>query len=182
MNFIYRNVHNSDGRQKSKVIVETDARKCALKLGKVILGDSNVRLTTLYVVVGNIRRNHRVHPKETNFHPDEPTFSNIIIPSIASHLQKLAASDLRVRNLQHVDYINLIIEFKRKNLLNFQSCVQILEMIRDPLRFLSDLNIDLAKYASSLNGNKRQDIDWGVHYTWVESSHPYKPATITHYR
>jgi len=55
--------------------------------------------------------------------------------------------------------------------------VDILEQIRRILPLVSDLN-------NKLNTTKvtAETISDGVNFTWVESDHPYKPATVSHYK
>jgi len=93
----FRNPHNSDGRQKSKIIAEMDARKCALKLCREIFRFSNTHLATYSNYLNHLLAGTASDGSEHFFHPLNPNFITTLLPSVISHLQKLAASDPRVR-------------------------------------------------------------------------------------
>ncbi|CAG7827585.1 unnamed protein product [Allacma fusca] len=81
------------------------------------------------------------------------TLVTTLLPSIVSHLPHLAWSDPR-------------------------SSVELLELIRRVLPSVSTLNNKLLSFKTC----KHTDSSAGVHYAWVESDHPYKMATILHYK
>ena len=60
-----------------------------------------------------------------------------------------------------------------------QSSVELLELIKRILPSISDLNNKLLTLKKDA---KHGESCPGVHYAWVESDHPYKMATILHYK
>jgi len=74
------------------------------------------------------------------------------------------------------------------SLLLLQSSVDILELIRRILPSVCSLNNKLSSMKTTEKGGDdiiRVFADFtnpGAHYSWVESDHPYKPATLVHYK
>lgn len=75
--------------------------------------------------------------------------------------------------------------FNFENVFFLQSGVQILTLIQDMLPHVAALN--LLAGPSSISQDETQmhfssPITTSTHYTWLESEHPYKPATVTQYK
>lgn len=68
-----------------------------------------------------------------------------------------------------------------------QSAVQILHLIQEMLPHVSALNLLAGNQLEMIGNISSQELEACVHttsqhYTWVQSDHPYKPATVSNYR
>lgn len=80
-----------------------------------------------------------------------------------------------------------------------QSGVQILTLIQEMMPHVTALNLTLAMKSSQVSVHQNDDTDNTIqqhtvahysppinttshYYTWLESEHPYKPATVSYYR
>uniref|UniRef100_A0A8D8RF51 RCR-type E3 ubiquitin transferase n=1 Tax=Cacopsylla melanoneura TaxID=428564 RepID=A0A8D8RF51_9HEMI len=82
----------------------------------------------------------------------------ILLPVVLSHVSRLATTDVK-------------------------SAVDILLSIKELLPHVSCLNLHARAHNSYPNSNDMVDLcTTSHHYAWVESDHPYKPATVSNYR
>ncbi|KAL1456648.1 hypothetical protein WDU94_001361, partial [Cyamophila willieti] len=82
----------------------------------------------------------------------------ILLPVVLSHVSRLATTDVK-------------------------SAVDILLSIKELLPHVSCLNLLARAHNSYPNSNDMVDLcTTSHHYAWVESDHPYKPATVSNYR
>lgn len=70
----------------------------------------------------------------------------------------------------------------------FQSSVQILTLIQEMLPHVAALNLLSAMGTSQISQDSETQshfappVTTSHHYTWLESDHPYKPATVSYYK
>ncbi|KAI5729573.1 hypothetical protein M8J76_004011 [Diaphorina citri] len=107
-----------------------------------------------------VRSKQRVN--DVNFNWDSILGSSammtILLPLVLSHVSRLATTDVK-------------------------SAVDILLSIKDLLPHVSCLNLLARAHNSYPNSNDMVDLcTTSHHYVWVESEHPYKPATVSNYR
>ncbi|XP_026687508.1 E3 ubiquitin-protein ligase MYCBP2-like [Diaphorina citri] len=107
-----------------------------------------------------VRSKQRVN--DVNFNWDSILGSSammtILLPLVLSHVSRLATTDVK-------------------------SAVDILLSIKELLPHVSCLNLLARAHNSYPNSNDMVDLcTTSHHYVWVESEHPYKPATVSNYR
>lgn len=71
--------------------------------------------------------------------------------------------------------------------MKFQSAVQVLGLLQELLPHVSALNLlhhefMQPSYSSEDNAHDTSAVTTANHRAWVESDHPYKPATVSNYR
>lgn len=70
----------------------------------------------------------------------------------------------------------------------FQSSVQILTLIQEMLPHVAALNLLSTMGTSQISQDSETQshfappVTTSHHYTWLESEHPYKPATVSYYK
>ncbi|KAG9437358.1 E3 ubiquitin-protein ligase MYCBP2 isoform X10 [Apis mellifera carnica] len=150
----YSNPQDSDGQQTSKAMAEVQARKCALAMTATIIQRSN----EIFALARE--RAEEVVATEVL---GNATFVTTLLPLVMAHISPLATSDPR-------------------------SGVQILTLIQEMLPHVAALNLLSTMGSSEISQDNEVQphiptpITTSHHYTWLESDHPYKPATVSHYR
>ncbi|KAK9309341.1 hypothetical protein QLX08_000965 [Tetragonisca angustula] len=150
----YSNPQDSDGQHTSKAMAEVQAKKCALAMTTTIIQRSNE--------IFALAREKAEEVVTTEVLGSAP-FVTTLLPLVMAHISPLATSDPR-------------------------SGVQILTLIQETLPHVAALNL-LSTMGSSeisqdseLQSHVSTPTTTSHHYTWLESDHPYKPATVSHYR
>ncbi|XP_058809373.1 E3 ubiquitin-protein ligase MYCBP2-like [Phymastichus coffea] len=163
----YSNPLDTNDQHASKAMAEVQARKCTLAMTATIIQRSNDILALarekaddvdIYEIFGNA------------------TFVTTLLPLTMAYIIPLATSDPR-------------------------SGVQILTLIQEMMPHVTALNLTLAmKLSQAMSLHQNDDTDNTIqqqqtvahysppitttshYYTWLESEHPYKPATVSYYR
>lgn len=177
----YSNPQDSDGQQTSKAMAEVQARKCALAMTATIIQRSNeifalARERAEEVIATEVLGN--------------ATFVTTLLPLVMAHISPLATSDPRVKIIifHRIFSYNHSYNINELSLSFFQSGVQILTLIQEMLPHVAALNLLSTMGSSEISQDNEVQahiptpITTSHHYTWLESDHPYKPATVSHYR
>ncbi|XP_043461333.1 E3 ubiquitin-protein ligase MYCBP2 isoform X1 [Leptopilina heterotoma] len=148
----YSNPEDTGVQQTSKAMVEVQARKYILAMTTTIIQRANEILALAREKVAEMRSIEIL---------GNATFITTLLPLVIAHIGPLASSDPR-------------------------SGVQILTLIQEMLPHVAALNL-LSGPSSVSQDNEMQmhftsPITTSTHYTWLESEHPYKPATVTQYK
>ncbi|KAK1123903.1 hypothetical protein K0M31_006933 [Melipona bicolor] len=150
----YSNPQDSDGQHTSKAMAEVQAKKCALAMTTTIIQRSNE--------IFALAREKAEEVVITAILGNAP-FVTTLLPLVMAHISSLATSDPR-------------------------SGVQLLTLIQETLPHIAALNL-LSTMGSSeisqdseLQSHLPASTTTSHHYTWLESDHPYKPATVSHYK
>ncbi|CAK9797457.1 E3 ubiquitin-protein ligase MYCBP2 [Anthophora quadrimaculata] len=148
----YSNPQDSDGQHTSKAMAEVQARKCALAMTATIIQRSNE-----IFALARERAEEMVATEVLG----NATFVTTLLPLVMAHISPLATSDPR-------------------------SGVQVLTLIQEMLPHVAALNLLSISSESISQPDTQTHVSTPVttshHYTWLESDHPYKPATVSHYR
>ncbi|XP_076287336.1 MYC binding protein highwire isoform X6 [Lasioglossum baleicum] len=150
----YSNPQDSDGQHTSKAMAEVQARKCTLSMTATIIQRSNEIFALAREKAEEVVATEVLR---------NATFVTTLLPLVMAHISPLATSDPR-------------------------SGVQVLTLIQEMLPHVAALNL-LSSMGSSQVSQESEvqthvspPITTSHHYTWLESDHPYKPATVSHYR
>ena len=57
-----------------------------------------------------------------------------------------------------------------------------LSLVQDLLPSVSELNIEAQKSSARIGLGNADSVLPSPHYAWVESEHPYKPASLSNYK
>ncbi|XP_014476552.1 PREDICTED: E3 ubiquitin-protein ligase MYCBP2 isoform X4 [Dinoponera quadriceps] len=150
----YSNPQNSDGQHTNKAMAEVQARKCTLAMTSTIIQRSNE--------IFSLAR-ERAEEVIANEVLSNATFVTTLLPLVMTHISPLATSDPR-------------------------SSVQILTLIQEMLPHVAALNLLSAMGTSQISQDSETQshfappVTTSHHYTWLESDHPYKPATVSYYK
>ncbi|XP_017880442.1 E3 ubiquitin-protein ligase MYCBP2-like [Ceratina calcarata] len=148
----YSNPQDSDGQHTSKAMAEVQARKCALAMTATIIQRSN----EIFALARE--RAEEVVAAEVL---GNATFVTTLLPLVMAHIILLATSDPR-------------------------SGVQVLTLIQEMLPHVAALNLlsgsSEVSQDSEVQSHAPAPITTSHHYTWLESEHPYKPATVSRYK
>ncbi|XP_076385847.1 MYC binding protein highwire isoform X12 [Megachile rotundata] len=150
----YSNPQDSDGQHTSKAMAEVQARKCTLAMTTTVIQRSNEILALAR------ERAEEVVAAEVL---GNATFITTLLPLVMAYISPLATSDPR-------------------------SGVQVLTLIQEMLPHVSALNLLSAMGSSQISQDSEAQshvsppITTSHHYTWLESDHPYKPSTVSHYK
>ncbi|XP_031781072.1 E3 ubiquitin-protein ligase MYCBP2 isoform X6 [Nasonia vitripennis] len=160
----YSNPQDSNEQHTSKAIAEVQARKCTLAMTATIIQRANDILALAREKADDIDINEIL---------GNAAFVTTLLPLTTAYIIPLATSDPR-------------------------SGVQVLTLIQEMLPHVTALNLTSAMKSSQVS-LQQQDNDATTqqmavahyippvtttsHYcTWLESDHPYKPATVSYYR
>lgn len=159
----YSSPQDSESQQTSRALAEMQARKCTLTLAGAVIkrsasllalarSEDHTSITISQEILGS---------------------ANIIttlLPLVLAHISPVATSDPR-------------------------SAVQVLGLIQELLPHVSALNLataSMVRSTTSLDSSGHQDLSnasalggvctTSMHHAFVESDHPYKPATVSNYR
>ncbi|XP_032681447.1 E3 ubiquitin-protein ligase MYCBP2 isoform X16 [Odontomachus brunneus] len=150
----YSNPQSSDGQHTNKAMAEVQARKCTLAMTSTIIQRSNE--------IFSLAR-ERAEEVIANEVLSNATFVTTLLPLVMTHISPLATSDPR-------------------------SSVQILTLIQEMLPHVAALNLLSAMGTSQISQDSETQshfappVTTSHHYTWLESDHPYKPATVSYYK
>ncbi|CAL1686165.1 unnamed protein product [Lasius platythorax] len=150
----YSNPQDSDGQHTNKAMAEVQARKCTLAMTATIIQRSNE--------IFSLAR-ERAEEVIANEVLGNATFVTTLLPLVMAHISPLATSDPR-------------------------SSVQILTLIQEMLPHIAALNLLSAMGTSQISQDSETQshfappVTTSHHYTWLESEHPYKPATVSYYK
>ncbi|XP_076623337.1 MYC binding protein highwire isoform X2 [Colletes latitarsis] len=150
----YSNPQDSDGQHTSKAMAEVQARKSTLAMTATIIQRSNEILA-----LARERAEEMVATEVLG----NATFVTTLLPLVMAHISPLATSDPR-------------------------SGVQVLTLMQEMLPHVTALNLLSTMGSSQISQDSEVQshvsppITTSHHYTWLESDHPYKPATVSHYR
>ncbi|KAH0954749.1 hypothetical protein HN011_008203, partial [Eciton burchellii] len=149
----YSNPQDS-GQHTNKAMVEVQARKCTLAMTATIIQRSNE--------IFSLAR-ERAEEVVANEVLGNATFVTTLLPLVMAHISPLTTSDPR-------------------------SSVQILTLIQEMLPHVAALNLlstmgtSQISQDSEIQSHFAPPVTTSHHYTWLESEHPYKPATISYYK
>ncbi|XP_011315230.1 E3 ubiquitin-protein ligase MYCBP2 isoform X2 [Fopius arisanus] len=154
----YANPQDCESPQTSKAIGEMQARKCTLSMTTTIIHRANEILSLA---------RDRAEDMTTAQILGNATFVTTLLPLVMAHISPLATSDPR-------------------------SGVQLLTLIQEMLPHVAGLNLLNAMGGSQVsqdiqdtpnsNHNNSIPVTTSHHYTWIESEHPYKPASVSSYK
>ncbi|XP_043286736.1 E3 ubiquitin-protein ligase MYCBP2 isoform X2 [Venturia canescens] len=150
----YSNPQDSQSPQTTKAVAELQARKCTLAMTTTIVQRSNEILALA---------RERSEDHLTNEILGNAAFVTTLLPLVMAHISPLATSDPR-------------------------SGVQVLTLIQEMLPHVAGLNLlstmGMSQVSQDSEGHSHfpTPVTTSHHYTWLESEHPYKPATVSHYR
>ncbi|XP_076245488.1 MYC binding protein highwire [Calliopsis andreniformis] len=150
----YSNPQDSDSQHTSKAMAEVQARKCTLAMTATIIQRSNEILALAREKAEEVVATEVL---------GNATFVTTLLPLVMAHISPLATSDPR-------------------------SGVQVLTLIQEMLPHVAALNLLSAMGSSQISlesevqTHASPPVTTSHHYTWLESDHPYKPATISHYK
>ncbi|XP_074101339.1 MYC binding protein highwire isoform X2 [Cotesia typhae] len=150
----YSNPEDSESPHTSKAIAEMQARKCTLAMTMTIVTRANEILALARECAEDIVTMEVL---------GNATFVITLLPLVMAHLGPLATSDPR-------------------------SAVQVLTLIQEMLPHVAGLNLLTAMGMSQVSQESDNQLHTSSptttshHYTWVESEHPYKPASVSHYK
>ncbi|XP_015122961.1 E3 ubiquitin-protein ligase MYCBP2 isoform X2 [Diachasma alloeum] len=150
----YANPQDSESPQTSKAIGEMQARKCTLAMTTTIIHRANEILSLA---------RDRAEDLVTAEVLGNATFVTTLLPLVMAHISPLATSDPR-------------------------SGVQVLTLIQEMLPHVAGLNLlnamGVSQVSQDSEGPSHNSIPATTshHYTWIESDHPYKPASVSCYK
>uniref|UniRef100_A0A1B6EGK8 PHR domain-containing protein n=1 Tax=Clastoptera arizonana TaxID=38151 RepID=A0A1B6EGK8_9HEMI len=149
----FSNPQDSESQANSKTIMEMQARKTTLSLTGTVVN----RCTELLALA-----RERAEEVTSTDVLGNACLITTLLPIMLAHISPLAISDPR-------------------------SGVQVLNLIQEILPHVSALNLlscGMGQSMSSVDSNCHETINStsSNHYAWVESDHPYKPATVSNYR
>ncbi|KAK0177732.1 hypothetical protein PV328_001750 [Microctonus aethiopoides] len=150
----YSNPQDADGPHTSKAVAEMQARKCTLAMTTTIVHRANEILSLAREKSEDIVANEIL---------GNATFITTLLPLVMAHLGPLATSDPR-------------------------SAVQVLTLIQEMLPHVAGLNLLSTMGMSQISQDSESQshitssVTTSHHYTWLESDHPYKPATVSCYK
>ncbi|RLU27103.1 hypothetical protein DMN91_000902 [Ooceraea biroi] len=145
---------NDSGQHTNKAMAEVQARKCTLAMTATIIQRSNE--------IFSLAR-ERAEEVIANEVLGNATFVTTLLPLVMAHISPLATSDPR-------------------------SSVQILTLIQEMLPHVAALNLLSTMGTSQISQDSETQshfappVTTSHHYTWLESEHPYKPATVSYYK
>lgn len=151
--------------------LEYQARKTALSMTSSIIENASKLL---------MLAREKVEEMSSAAILSESCVVTILMPIVLSHISPLASSDPKVPLI----YPRFVLQTKQ---VFFQSAVQVLGLIQDLLPHVSALNLLDSATPRALNISNQEGGDSKTnttsnHCTWVDSDHPYKPATVANYR
>ncbi|XP_046683725.1 E3 ubiquitin-protein ligase MYCBP2 isoform X4 [Homalodisca vitripennis] len=150
----FSNPQDSEGQASSKAMVEAQARRSTLTLAGAIVSRSAELLALA---------RERAEEVTASDVLGSACLVTTLLPLMLAHISPLATSDPR-------------------------SGVQVLSLIQELLPHVSALNLlscGMGQSVCSVESISCPDNNHTTtshHYVWVESDHPYKPATISNYR
>lgn len=150
----YSNPQDVEGPHTSKAVAEMQARKCTLAMTTTIVHRANEILALAREKAEDIGTTEVL---------GNATFVTTLLPLVMGHLGPLATSDPRCG-------------------------VQVLTLIQEMLPHVAGLNLLSAMGMSQVSQDSESQshfappVTTSHHYTWLESDHPYKPATVSHYK
>ncbi|XP_063987126.1 E3 ubiquitin-protein ligase MYCBP2 isoform X2 [Diachasmimorpha longicaudata] len=150
----YANPQDSESPQTSKAIGEMQARKCTLAMTTTIIHRANEILSLA---------RDRAEDLVTAEVLGNATFVTTLLPLVMAHISPLATSDPRCG-------------------------VQVLTLIQEMLPHVAGLNLlnamGVSQVSQDSEGPSHNSIPTTTshHYTWIESDHPYKPASVSCYK
>ncbi|XP_046604041.1 E3 ubiquitin-protein ligase MYCBP2 isoform X2 [Neodiprion virginianus] len=150
----YSNPQDSETQQSTKAMAELQARKCTLAMTATIVQRANEILSLA---------RERAEDFSSNEILGNAAFVTTLLPLLMAHISPLATSDPR-------------------------SGVQVLTLIQEMLPHISALNqisgmgSSQISQDSEIQSHSVPPITTSQHYTWLESDHPYKAATVSHYK
>ncbi|XP_066580931.1 E3 ubiquitin-protein ligase MYCBP2 [Prorops nasuta] len=150
----YSNPQDSDNQHNSKAMAEIQARKCTLAMTSTIIQRSNEIFSLAREKVEEVTANEVL---------SNAAFVTTLLPSLMAHISPLATSDPRCG-------------------------VQVLTLIQEMLPHVASLNLLFALDSSQISQESETQsmcipsVTTSNHYTWLESDHPYKPASVSYYK
>lgn len=150
----YSNPKEIETPQTNQAVIEMQARKCTLAMTTTIVHRSNEILALA---------REKVEDLGTTAVIESSPFITTLLPLVIAHINPLATLDSR-------------------------SGVQILSLIQEMLPHVAGLNLmesmeglQLSQISEGL-GNCLAPVTTSQHCAWVESDHPYKPASVFYYK
>ncbi|XP_034942184.1 E3 ubiquitin-protein ligase MYCBP2-like [Chelonus insularis] len=150
----YSNPQDSESPHTIKALAEMQARKCTLTMTTTIVHRANEILALARERAEDIVATEVL---------GNATFVTTLLPLVMAHLGPLATSDPK-------------------------SAVQVLTLIQEMLPHVAGLNLLSAMGMSQVSQDSESQshfvppVTTSHHYTWLESDHPYKPATVSNYK
>ncbi|XP_012285925.1 E3 ubiquitin-protein ligase MYCBP2 [Orussus abietinus] len=150
----YSNPQDSEGHRTTKAMAELQARKCTLAMTAAIVQRSNDILALAREKAEDVLSTEVL---------GNATFVTTLLPLVMAHISPLATSDPRIG-------------------------VQVLTLIQEMLPHVSALNLlaAMGNSQTSQDGeippHQSSPVTTSNYYTWLESDHPYKPASVSHYK
>ncbi|KAJ8666974.1 hypothetical protein QAD02_008636, partial [Eretmocerus hayati] len=160
----YSNPKDSEEQHTSKAIAEVQARKCTLAMTATVIQRANDILALA-----------REKADDVDIHEilGNAAFVSTLLPLTLAYIVPLATSDPRCG-------------------------VRVLSLIQDTLPHVTALNLSAMMKSSQVSIHQTDESLTGQHmgvtsslssvtttshyYTWLESEHPYKPATVSYYK